>query len=62
VDASVPERGPTRVVIRASVDRRSAEIVALALRRRLAELGLGDARITVGSAPSPPAPPPPPHD
>lgn len=62
MEAGVADPGPTRFVIRARVDRRSAEVVALALRRRLTQLGVSDAKITVGSAGPPPAPPSPPHD
>lgn len=46
-----------RIQIRAALDRRSAEAFALALRKRLKQLGLDDATVTVEPAPDRPAPP-----
>jgi len=45
-------RGPARrrFMIRAGMDRRRAEAVALALRRRLAQLGIDGARVSVTSS------------
>jgi hypothetical protein len=49
--------GAHRVRITATMDRRDAEAVALALRRRLKQLGLEDATITIEPSRKDPAPP-----
>jgi hypothetical protein len=42
-----PEKGMHRLAIRAPMDRRRAEALALELRRRVKELGFGNVSLTI---------------